>query len=305
MSHEDENTEHPIKAQESSDFQQIENNLEGNILLSDFFENAETILDQLKTATLAAILFKNEQDIDISSVYEKSIFNNYKNRMGFYITCLFNKQFDIFTPPKKEFLDNYSVKLFFEFYEPQFKIIAKIDSGLSTINFGYELNALPILECLETGNVSRELFSMLEKMKFRDWDNGILITKCTDFRLEPYKEFLIKLTASSELIDHFYNILDPTINMKEKLEFEKRALLLQNPKICTDPSQDVARIYSDVDWRKKIWVNHENITKDIMTRKSTRVHIKKSNAPKIDSEHKPDIESYQNIFDSIFQEYQV
>ena len=174
-------------------------NQEGHILLSEFFDNAETILNQLKTMTLVTIIFKEEQNLKLVSKYEESMLKNYKNRMEFYISCLFDPQFDIFTPPRKNYFDNYDIFLFFEFYETQFKIIANVNSGLSVFDIAYELNALPILECLETGVMSKELFCMLEKMKFRNYDNGNVISKCTDFRLKPKKEFLIKFKAINSI----------------------------------------------------------------------------------------------------------
>lgn len=284
---------------------QLPKSQEEIILLSEFFDNASTILNQLKTMTLATILFKDEQSLNLTSKYEKDMLKNYKKRIELYISCLFDYQFDIFTPPVKGYFEDFDISLFFEFYEPQFKIIANIDSGLSVIDIGYDLNALPILECLETGIMSRELFCMLEKMNFHNYDNGILISKCTDFRLKPNKNFLVKITVGSELINHISSILNPSNDQIKKLEFEKQALLLQNPKLCTDPSPDVARIYSDIDWREKMWKNHENATKRTMTRKNLPPKPKYSKFTTIDHNHRPDIEPYQKQLDLLFQNYQV
>ncbi|KAK8833941.1 hypothetical protein M9Y10_019056 [Tritrichomonas musculus] len=273
--------------------------------LSEYFDNANTIINQLKTMTLGAILCKNESSFQFSSKYEKMLLNNYKNRMGVYISCLFDPQFDIFTPPRKGFLNDYDVNLFFEFYEPQFKIISKVKNGISAIDLAYELNILPVLECLETGVVSKELFSLLEKMKYSNWDDGVIIAKCTDFRLQPKKEFLIKLTAGPELIWHLSNIMFKPENIREKLEFEKQALLLQNPKLCSDPSQDIARIYSDIDWRKKIWRNHYKVHVNTMTRHNSQENHHISTVSPIDCSHQPNLDTYQNDFDSIFKDCQI
>ena len=144
-----------------SDHNQKSVSISQGTLLSEYFENADTILNQLKTMTLGAILFKDEKSFQFTSQYEKCLLANYKNRMGFYISCLFDPEFDIFTPPRKVFLDDCDINLFFEFYDPQFKIISKSENGISAIDIGYEINALPILECLETGSISRELFNKI------------------------------------------------------------------------------------------------------------------------------------------------
>jgi hypothetical protein len=43
----------------------------------------------------------------------------------------------------------------------------------------------------------------------------------------------------------------------EPLEAEREVLMVQRPAICTDPSPDVARFQSIMDFRKKMWQRRE------------------------------------------------
>jgi hypothetical protein len=48
---------------------------------------------------------------------------------------------------------------------------------------------------------------------------------------------------------------------EEALEGEARMVLARRPLICTDPSPDVARVQSILDFRKKMWLPRKERTK--------------------------------------------
>ncbi|OHS93871.1 hypothetical protein TRFO_02409 [Tritrichomonas foetus] len=266
--------------------------------IAEFFNNGDNILDQMKISTLTSILFKKKIYND---KYDKFIMENYKSRMGFYITTLFNQNFDIFTPPQN-YLQNYDSFILFEFYEQLFKMIGKNEKNVATIDFGYELNIVPVLECLETGIITKNLYKLIEKMRFKKWNNGSILAKCVDYRLLPIKEFYKRLVIGPELIDYHSSRLLQDSGVKEKLEFEQQALLLANPILCDDPSSDVARINSAIDWRKKIWYNYNPPSKETMTKK--KHHEYYTTTARVSSIYKkPNIS--QEELANIFGSYQV
>lgn len=277
-----------------------------NPLVSSFFDTENSLLKQVKTVTLASLLTNTEQIRLTNSKYEKHLIDDYKSRMKFYISYFFDRNFDIFTPPPNLFLKEYNRGLFFEFYESQFKLISRYESGIVKTEFGYDLNMIPILECLETGTITRDLFCLLEKMQVKCYDSGLLLAKCTDFRVQPTKEFLIKLSIGSDVINYFANTRIQNPDEKQKLEFEKEALLLENPVLCTDPSPDVARIYSLLDGRKKMWLNHNDRSKAVrLDEKVERPRSVKTKPVKrfINTQPSNMIQSYQSQFDKLFENY--
>jgi hypothetical protein len=90
---------------------------------------------------------------------------------------------------------------------------------------------------------------LLKRLLKRDFNNGCVICKCTDFRFTPAREFTTTLEIGADILPDFCENHDT----EEALEGEARLLKLRRPIVCTDPSPDVARIQSAFDFRKKMW----------------------------------------------------
>ena len=271
-------------------------------LISEYFDNGSTILNQLKISSLQKILFSQEKS---QTKYEKCLIDDYKNHMGFYISALNDPQFDVFTPSKTLF-ENCNINLYFDFYKDSFEIKSQIDQQVALVSLGYDDNIIPVLESISTGYVTLSLLKLIEKMKIKNWDNGIMIAKWTDYRLTPPKTFIQKLEIGPDIIEYQGNLLhrNESVDNIEKLKFEKQAILLENPDICTDPSPDVARINSVVDWRKKMWINTKMETKGILQKKKVRENPVSFQTARVETCSK-NFEIPKARFESIFKNYQV
>ena len=206
------------------------------------------LLSYLRTTDISVILFRQNWT---NSKRIKTIINGYNTTLGFYYTALTDPRFDVLTPPPKLY-DELPIGLDFELFEDKFSISSP-RSPNKRIIFEYKQNAVPLLSCLETLILTKELCEVIRALKAGSepaLDHGMVACRCTDHRFSPKRVSVSLLSASHSLLQHY---VAGKAGSADSLRREKRLLLQQRPVVCTDPSHNVARVQRIIDWRKKMW----------------------------------------------------
>jgi hypothetical protein len=94
---------------------------------------------------------------------------------------------------------------------------------------------------------------LIEKMKFTEWERGEVVAHVLDCRYAQAREFHLRLALGGEALRFLCHRAFGGDGGRPALEFERRALLMLHPDICTDPSPAVARMASLIDWRQRMW----------------------------------------------------
>jgi hypothetical protein len=155
----------------------------------------------------------------------------------------------------------------FEFFDDAF-LLRPVDSEAQNV-FRYQPHMFAVLECLETRVVSRELAKLLGRLKC-NYENGFVVVRVIDHRPAAPVEHNIALEIGAEVIRHFIekemkkdDRRDDRRNpIVDALQREVHIIQWQRPVICTDPSPDVARVQSVIDFRKKMWLVRRERTKE-------------------------------------------
>jgi len=211
----------------------------------DHYNNKADISHRMSKTCLDSLL---NRKLTSHSFLQKSISYGYSAHLSFLCSVLNDKRFDLLTPPN-DLLSDYQESLTFDFF-PQYFSINNSD-GSHYVTYSYTHSSLALLECLESEIISPELASIIEKLHITSWNNGSLLCKCTDNRCIPSRVFLIPLTIGQSVIQSkAYKTNQTNI---EKMDAEKQLLLLNRPLLCVDPSLDVARANSCLDFRKKLY----------------------------------------------------
>ena len=202
-----------------------------------------SLIDKLRISDTKTII---ENEVRPLNNLTMSMMRGFNARLGFFVTAAYDKRFDPLMPPN----DLYKgLKVGFEVFlrNYNFSISPKENLHESAFTSAYHAPFVKFIECLETGLVNKELLKLLNKWNINLYSNGFMICKCHDNREPTEVVSYLKLEIANEcFISH---ALDPL----NGLEFERKMVLKKRPLICTDPSPDVARINSIMDFRKKMW----------------------------------------------------
>jgi hypothetical protein len=119
------------------------------------------------------------------------------------------------------------------------------------VEFEYERPHLSVIRSLQSGAVSVPLFHLLEQVAANTYTDGELILAIRDFRFPDPSQARIRLRPSTELLRFLIQKAQPDDALA--LEQESVAVQIATPVVCTDPSPNVARITSALDFREKMW----------------------------------------------------
>jgi hypothetical protein len=166
---------------------------------------------------------------------------------GFYYLALQNPRFDPLTQPPG-LLDGEITAFTIRFFPQNFTVSAA--SLASPVTFPYAPNVAYVFQCLETGILSPEFVTLIRGWGPVPFNHGMLFCECEDHRHSPPRFFRLRMTIGPELVQNACEGVDG-----DPLEAEAQMLLLVRPSICIDPSPEVARVQSFIDFRKKLWCN--------------------------------------------------
>jgi hypothetical protein len=168
------------------------------------------------------------------------------------VTAIRDPRFDCLTPPIGLFKQK-ELKVILQFYD---RSLAVVDGTGRTKSLSYGRYSLPLLEALETGVMSWDCVACLKKTIDCKFSEGCVLCKCVDNRFSPAREFTTKLEIGAEVVAYFSR--NP--GLESALEGERHMCRLRRPIVCTDPSPNVARVQSALDFRKKMWVTRKERT---------------------------------------------
>jgi hypothetical protein len=161
-------------------------------------------------------------------------------------------RFDLLTPPDMLFHD-FPLGFCANFHNSVLQLTSADDDKKATFPYGQICH--PIIDSLETGVVSADLVGLLRKRLAVDpsaWEDGHILCAIADFRVDPPGEFLRMLHVSNDAVAYCEK-KHRSASAAQALEGEREILKMLRPVVCLDPSPDVARVQSIVDWRTKLW----------------------------------------------------
>jgi PHD/YefM family antitoxin component YafN of YafNO toxin-antitoxin module len=215
------------------------------------------LMERFRTSSIESIL---SRDVPPVTSLTPLIVDNYNAHLSFYVTMIRDPRFDVLTPPINLFAKQ-RPGVIFEFYDEVFVTIYPDGASVSQV---YTPHFLPVLGSLETGIMTRDCAILLKKTMNCYFSNGCVICKCVDHRITPTREITTKLEIGADVLQYFCE----GHSQDEVLEGEKRCIEMRRPIICTDPSPDVARVQSALDFRKKMWrTRKERLKMEEMVRK--------------------------------------
>ncbi|EAX94179.1 hypothetical protein TVAG_315850 [Trichomonas vaginalis G3] len=166
----------------------------------------------------------------------------YMTRLSYFTESLSNPKFNKLTPDFEIYSDKTSVE--FKFWNDYFTISSK-NSHENEIPFCYNNNLYPILEDIENGVISKMLFKILRYFKLEFLDGKVLVA-IIDYRSNIEQRHYAELSITPEYFKELTKEYPPIIQDKIFTD-------LTSKEICNDPSPNVARYSSIVDWREKMW----------------------------------------------------
>jgi hypothetical protein len=193
------------------------------------------------------------QDPRPTNGIELSYFMEYGSRLAYCLSHGTDSRFDLLSSPATGFSylpGSFSVHL----HNDCFQILSSDKDR--PVTFPYTAPSIPILESLEDGIVTRELLSILrDRLELEVWEEGRILCRLTDYRLTERREWVRLLRISEEVVTQFLQKRQKQIGplMPPRLDAERKLLSQTYPTIATDPSPDVARFQSLIDWREKLW----------------------------------------------------
>lgn len=227
----------------------------------------KTLTDQMRDITINAIL---DPVLPQASNIDKSLMIGCKSEVGHYVADLNDERFEILTPPNDLYRD-LPVGVTFEFHTDKF-VILNSDFTKSR-EYTYDISRWPLVEPLETGKLTLVLFSVFDELQVTKFDNGSLICHIIDFRHTPEKLWKVKLTVTDEIIRSCANKAQTRVSADFGIALEAKSLLRLKPFICTDPSPNVSRVFSELDRVSKMWNTRPPQEKDFRRQSGRRIIV--------------------------------
>lgn len=195
----------------------------------------------------------------------KSQNNVFRDSISFNMKYFSDPNFDVLTPSSSEFLNTHPgirIEL-----TPTAFIISNPNTNDKKI-FEYALNILNLLKPLETKIMTRELFIISSKINCKLWDHGEILCHVIDNRYStPFEAKIILHVTTGIFQENYFRKLDKQSSEQYNLS-QIHSLLLMEPNICTDPSPNVCRVKSALDWKQKQWICKRNLNNsDIYSKK--------------------------------------
>jgi hypothetical protein len=178
---------------------------------------------------------------------------DFNSGLVFFLARHIDVRFDLLTPPAQLFQD-FPLGFCANFHTNLLQLTSA-DDGCKEATFPYGQICQPIIDSLETGVVSADLTGLLHKRLAIDssaWDDGHILCAIADFRIDPPAEFRRMLHVSNDVVS-YCETKNTNVSPAQALEGEREILKILRPVVCLDPSPDVARVQSIIDWRAKLW----------------------------------------------------
>ena len=208
-----------------------------------------------------------KQTLDDPNPSDLPYIEPYMNRIAYFTNKMNYQNFDLLTPDFEQ-IETKETVFEVEFCDEYFSFKHKPTNQLKTFN--YSSNVLDFLDALENGIVSLELYRLFCSMAVKNdslnniYKDGKITISIIDFRNKPDPAIYMKeLRLSPEILQKYENDKQPhDAQMKNYYEFCKIFSSYNHQTICTDPSVNVSRFYSCVDFREKMWRKNRFVKED-------------------------------------------
>ena len=137
----------------------------------------ETVVDRLRAADTDWLL---RREVIPPLPMDRALVKGFNTRLGFYYTTLKDDSFDVLTPPPDLYGD-VTAGLVFNFYDTRF-IVQTPGPDKKQLCFSYCENIFGVLKSLETGEITRELALIIDKLDSRAYSNGEIVVTVNDYR---------------------------------------------------------------------------------------------------------------------------
>ena len=215
----------------------------------------ETVVDRLRAADTDWLL---RREVIPPLPMDRALVKGFNTRLGFYYTTLKDDSFDVLTPPPDLYGD-VTAGLVFNFYDTRF-IVQTPGPDKKQLCFSYCENIFGVLKSLETGEITRELALIIDKLDSRAYSSGEIVVTVNDYRYREQERTWHRRLVVGDEVTTQYCQREP--NELDGLESERQIAIALNPVICTDPSPDVARMQSVRDFRAKMWLSRRKRIKE-------------------------------------------
>lgn len=185
------------------------------------------------------------QNFPIDTDVDRALVGGFSSRLTFFEGYLSDPNFDQLVPDFG-LLEKYRPSLTIDITDKSFKISTFEENHQWT--FQLQDQYIPLLQSLENREINQELYLLLTKADLIHWDNGSILALVRDYRGESTQKHVVWLKAAPEV--YMTNI--------HGLDEECEIITKMNPTVCTDPSPDVARVFSVLDRRKKMWIGNND-----------------------------------------------
>ena len=231
-----------------------------------------------------------EQTLEEPNPNDVQAIKPYAGRIAFFTTELNDPNFDVLTPDFEQTMLQETV-IEVQLCPDKFVFLNKRTG--SVLPYEYRHEFMPFLVAVESGIVTRELYHLFQLLKGNEKDktlykNGKMPISIIDFRIVPEKSYYTELSLSPDILCEYEK--NATTNIDNYYSFSK----LTNLTICTDPSQDVSRYFSCIDWREKMWRKDRKVEDDPKLPES-REERKPPTIPVVNVEDKGRLEISQDL----------
>lgn len=222
-------------------------------IIYNYHKKDTSVYDQMYEQTKLTLFFQDPRPTNFIS---RSYMQDFNERLAYFTGNQNDDRFYPISPPPNLF-QNLTVGFEVLFLDKSFVISCP---GSKQFNYPYEDIFLPLFESLESGIINAELELFLEKRKIKNWENGKILCLITDNRFPnpiSYKR-LLSISYRAIYCSAKFGLSSKMPNSQQRrLEVEQKIGVLSHPTICTDPSPNVARAQSILDWRSKMWHSNE------------------------------------------------
>lgn len=214
----------------------------------------------------------------LSKNWQKSLLSTYRTHLSFQFANKTDSNFDILTPPKSLYKD-LRPGIEFSFFDNRF-IIYNPDLKAKSYSFHYNQHVLPVIIPLETKLMSIELENLIKSLECNRIEHGQILAQVNDYRINqiyfiPIRNLNLAYTyqdTQKKSNSGDKNPVSQITNSDSSLfSFNLTNLLLQNSEICIDPSPNVSRFHSCLDWHEKMWLSyHHNFQSQQLPQKNIK-----------------------------------
>ena len=214
-----------------------------------------SLIEDIEEATKVGLLL---QKIRPSNSIDENSIIQIANTVMSMNTLFYDKRFSPLVLNLKNFNDiKFGLKL--ELYDDCFTLI---NNTKKLLTLPYNMSSYEIINSFSRGIISLALLTILLQNDFSDFDNGKILCCVNDKRLPEIDRHVVILEIDNLTIYSYIRKCKETENFDHEVDLEQKLYVKSYPNLVLDPSLDVSRSYSLIDFNKKQWMSNKEVTSD-------------------------------------------